>query len=117
MPHKLLIFLFMIGGGAVFAQARPGGVGAPGTDAPKPYGVVPTPGQLAWPEMEMYCLIHFGVDTDTDKEWRYGDEDPALVNPVNFDAEQIVAAAKEGGLNGVVVVGKHAGGPCLCLTK
>src|SRR5260221_3024892 len=117
MPHKLLIFLFMIGGGAVFAQARPGGVGASGCDSPKPYGVLPTPGQLGWHEMEMYCLIHFGVDTYTDKEWGYGDEDPALVNPVNFDAEQIVAAAKEGGFKGVVIVAKHHDGLCLWPTK
>ncbi|MES1160425.1 MAG: family 20 glycosylhydrolase, partial [Bacteroidota bacterium] len=84
---------------------------------PKPYGVLPSPRQLAWHEMEMYCLIHFGVDTYTNKEWGYGDEDPALVNPVDFDAAQIVGAAKAGGFKGVVIVAKHHDGLCLWPTK
>ena len=71
---------------------------------PAPYGPVPTEAQLAWHEMEMYGLIHYGVDTYTDKEWGYGDESPALVNPARFSAEQIVSAAKAGGLKGVIVV-------------
>ncbi|MEO6979578.1 MAG: hypothetical protein ABI113_14405, partial [Mucilaginibacter sp.] len=40
--------------------------------APKPFGPLPTKGQLNWQETEMYCLIHFGPDTYTDKEWGYG---------------------------------------------
>jgi alpha-L-fucosidase len=67
--------------------------------------------------MEMYCLIHFGVDTYTDKEWGYGDEDPRIVNPVDFDAAQIVGAAKAGGFKGVVVVAKHHDGLCIWPTK
>jgi len=106
MKRRLLVCLFFISGGMVFSQ-----------NAPKPYGVLPTPTQLAWHEMEMYCLIHFGVDTYTDKEWGYGDEDPAIVNPVNFDAAQIVAAAKAGGFKGVVIVAKHHDGLCLWPTK
>lgn len=84
---------------------------------PKPYGVLPTPAQLKWQEIEMYSIIHYGVDTYTDKEWGYGDEDPALVNPSQFSAEQIVAAAKAGGFKGVVVVAKHHDGLCLWPTK
>ena len=84
---------------------------------PKPYGVLPSPRQLAWHEMEMYCLIHFGVDTYTDKEWGYGDEDPKLIDPVDFDAGQIVGAAKAGGFRGVVIVAKHHDGLCLWPTK
>lgn len=67
--------------------------------------------------MEMYCLIHYGVDTYTDKEWGYGDEDPALVNPSSFDAAQIVGAAKAGGFKGVIVVAKHHDGMCMWPTK
>ena len=85
--------------------------------APKPYGVLPSAAQLQWHEMEMYCLIHFGVDTYTDKEWGFGDEDPAILNPTRFDAKQIVAAAKAGGFKGVVVVAKHHDGLALWPTK
>ncbi|HEY4286185.1 MAG TPA: alpha-L-fucosidase [Puia sp.] len=118
MKRRLLVCLFLAGSVAAFSQAR----SRPGAEpvaagAPKPYGVLPTPRQLAWHEMEMYCLIHFGVDTYTDKEWGYGDEDPAIVNPVNFDARQIVAAAKAGGFKGVVIVAKHHDGLCLWPTK
>jgi len=88
-----------------------------GQHAPKPYGPVPSPAQLKWHEMEMYCLIHYGVDNYTDKEWGYGDEDPALVNPSSFDAAQIVSAAKAGGFRGVIVVAKHHDGLCLWPTK
>ena len=71
-------------------------------EPPKPYGVLPTKGQLIWHETEMYCIIHFGVDTYTDKEWGFGDEDPVLVNPAHFDAMQIVGAAKaDSGVAGV----------------
>lgn len=84
---------------------------------PKPYGVLPTAAQLKWHEMEMYVLVHYGVDTYTDKEWGYGDEDPALLNPSVFSAGQIVSAAKAGGFKGVVVVAKHHDGLCLWPTK
>src|SRR3954462_8253537 len=81
--------------------------------APKPYGVLPTQGQLNWQETAMYCIIHYGVDTYTNKEWGYGDEDPKIFNPSQFSALQIVAAAKAGGFKGVVVVAKHHDGFCL----
>ncbi|HVU53492.1 MAG TPA: discoidin domain-containing protein [Puia sp.] len=104
---RLLIFLWAaLMGSVLYAQ-----------DAPKPYGVLPTKRQLQWHETEMYCIIHFGVDTYTDKEWGYGDEDPALVNPSNFDAMQIVGAARAGGFKGVVIVAKHHDGLCLWPTK
>ncbi|HWZ36647.1 MAG TPA: alpha-L-fucosidase [Mucilaginibacter sp.] len=85
--------------------------------APKPYGALPTERQLRWHETEMYCLIHFGPDTYTDKEWGYGDEDPSIVNPTKFSAMQIVGAAKAGGFKGVIVVAKHHDGFCLWPTK
>jgi alpha-L-fucosidase len=91
--------------------------GAFAQPAPKPYGPLPTAAQLKWHEMEMYCLIHFGANTYLDHEWGYGDEDPALVNPVQFDAKQIVGAAKAGGFKGIVVVAKHHDGLCLWPTK
>ncbi|HEY0272519.1 MAG TPA: glycoside hydrolase family 29, partial [Chitinophaga sp.] len=54
--------------------------------APAPYGPLPSPAQLQWHETGMYCIVHYGPDTYTNKEWGYGDEDPAIVNPDAFDA-------------------------------
>jgi alpha-L-fucosidase len=85
--------------------------------APKPYGPLPTKGQLNWQETEMYCIIHFGPDTYTNKEWGYGDEDPMIVNPKLFNAMQIAGAAKAGGFKGIVVVAKHHDGFCMWPTK
>ncbi|WPU91038.1 alpha-L-fucosidase [Mucilaginibacter sabulilitoris] len=101
-----LVLLFIIVGLRVFSQAPP-----------KPYGPLPTQGQLNWQEMGMYCLIHYGLDTYTNKEWGDGSEDPKLLNPSQFSAMQIVAAAKAGGFKGVVVVAKHHDGFCLWPTK
>lgn len=84
---------------------------------PRPYGPVPSAGQLQWHETGMYCIIHFGPDTYTDKEWGYGDEDPVEFNPTAFNAMQIVGAAKSAGFRGIVVVAKHHDGFCLWPTK
>ncbi|WEK33907.1 MAG: alpha-L-fucosidase [Candidatus Pseudobacter hemicellulosilyticus] len=84
---------------------------------PAPYGVLPSSAQLRWHELEIYGLVHWGLNTYTDKEWGYGDEDPALLQPTAFDARQIVAAAKAGGLKGLVVVAKHHDGFCLWPTQ
>lgn len=87
------------------------------SQAPKPYGPIPSQGQINWQEMGMYCIIHYGLDTYTNKEWGFGDEDPKLLNPTLFSAMQIVSAAKAGGFKGVVVVAKHHDGFCLWPTK
>ena len=84
---------------------------------PAPYGSLPSERQLKWSEMGMYCLIHFGVNTYLDHEWGYGDEDPNLIDPVDFNPLQIVGAAKAGGFKGIIVVAKHHDGLCLWPTK
>jgi alpha-L-fucosidase len=106
MKKILLIYILLNSIIPVLAQAPP-----------KPYGVLPNQAQLNWHEMEMYCIIHFSVNTYTNREWGYGDENPAIVNPSNFDAMQIVSAAKAGGFKGVVIVAKHHDGLCLWPTK
>lgn len=82
-------------------------------EAPKPYGVLPTEGQLLWQEMETYCLIHYTPTTFQNKEWGFGDADPSIFNPAKFDAQQIVSAAAAGGFKGIISVAKHHDGFCL----
>ena len=67
--------------------------------------------------IEVYGIVHWGLNTYTDREWGYGDEDPAKLNPDAFNADQIVGACKDGGLQGLVVVAKHHDGFCLWPTK
>ena len=67
--------------------------------------------------VDLIGIVHWGLNTFTDREWGYGDEDPALLNPSRFDADQIVRACRDGGLRGLVVVAKHHDGFCLWPTK
>ena len=46
----------------------------------EPCGPVPTENQLRWQEMEMYAFIHYSLNTYTDQEWGFGNEDPKLFN-------------------------------------
>ncbi len=73
--------------------------------------------RLAAHDCEIYGIVHWGLNTFTDHEWGYGDEDPALLAPDAFDADQIVGACKAGGLAGLIVVAKHHDGFCLWPTK
>lgn len=82
-------------------------------EPPKPYGAVPSQAQLNWHQIELYGLVCFNMPTFTNEEWAFGDQPPSTYNPTDFSADQIVCAARDGGLRALVLVCKHHGGFCL----
>jgi alpha-L-fucosidase len=90
---------------------------ASAAEPPPPFGAVPHERQVAWQRMEYYGFVHFGLNTWTDLEWGYGDEDEKLFDPASFDARAIVRHFKEAGMKGLILTAKHHDGFCLWPTK
>ncbi len=78
-----------------------------------PNMVVPSDDLIAYQQMELIGFIHFTVNTFTDKEWGYGDEDPGIFNPSQLNVEQWVETAKSAGMKELILTAKHHDGFCL----
>ena len=81
--------------------------------AQSPCGPVPTENQLRWQDMEMYAFIHYSMNTYTDQEWGFGNEDLQLFNPSDLDCRQWARVCKQAGMRGIIFTAKHHCGFCM----
>ena len=83
----------------------------------QPYGPLPSPNQLRWQDMEMYAFIHYSMNTYTDQEWGFGNEDLKLFNPSSLDCRQWARVCKQAGMKGIIFTAKHHCGFCMWPSK
>ena len=77
---------------------------------PAPFGAIPSMRQQQWHLREFYGFLHFTVNTFTDKEWGFGDENADIFNPQAFNADKIVKAMKASGMTQIILTAKHHDG-------
>ena len=81
---------------------------------PVPVHPLPSDRQVEWNETEFYAFFHYGMNTFTDKEWGFGNEDETLYAPKDKpNPRQWLEAVKAAGMNGGIAVVKHHDGFCL----
>jgi alpha-L-fucosidase len=78
-----------------------------------PCGPLPNANQLRWQDMEMYAFIHYSLNTYTDQEWGFGNENPKLFNPSSLDCRQWARVCKLSGMRGIIFTAKHHCGFCM----
>jgi alpha-L-fucosidase len=83
---------------------------APAAFAQNAVDMKPTPQQVAWQDMEIGALIHFGTNTFLNREWGDGTAPASVFNPQHVDTDQWIEAAKSAGIRYVVLVAKHHDG-------
>jgi len=74
---------------------------------------IPNQRQLEWQQMEIYAFLHYSLNTYTDQEWGFGNEDPNLFNPEHLDVKQWVTTCRNAGMKGIILTAKHHCGFCL----
>ncbi|MGE5458710.1 MAG: alpha-L-fucosidase, partial [Methanococcaceae archaeon] len=79
----------------------------------KPNKILPSAKQVEYQQMEFIGFIHFNMNTFSDKEWGFGNEEPTLFNPNKLDVGQWVRVAKEAGMKELILTAKHHDGFCL----
>lgn len=75
--------------------------------------IKPSPQQVAWQDLEIGVIFHFGTNTFLDREWGDGTAAPSVFNPSAVDAEQWIEAVKAAGAKYLILVAKHHDGFCL----
>lgn len=82
-------------------------------EAPAPCGPLPNDNQIRLQDMEMYAFLHYSLNTYTDQEWGFGNEDPSIFNPSKLDVRQWAKTCKDAGMKGIILTAKHHCGFCL----
>lgn len=93
------------------------GIAAQTLASNKPYGPLPSKNQLRWQDMEMYAFIHYSLNTYTNQEWGFGNEDLNLFNPSDLDCRQWARVCKQAGMKGIIFTAKHHCGFCMWPSK
>ncbi|SHG03342.1 alpha-L-fucosidase [Mariniphaga anaerophila] len=101
MKHPVLLLLIFV----LFSCEK--------TLPPEPVLPLPSERQLAWHELEFYAFVHFNMNTFTNMEWGFGNENPKLFNPTELDCRQWARVCKDAGMKGIILTAKHHDGFCL----
>lgn len=85
---------------------------------PAPCHPLPSPRQVKWQELEFYAFFHYGMNTYTNLEWGYGNENVNTFAPTAApNPRQWLEAVKAAGMRGGIAVVKHHDGFCLWPTE